>query len=141
MITNPCNHCGKEAPKHHNYCDFNCHIAACKAEGFKEILPNGLPIQCITGNGELLECAGGDHPNYIKPVIVTIHGYHYNFTTDEEEFGPEFSEKEHHALLFYDGNAAISMYENDYFFWVNGRLAYSKYNHYKKHKVTIDLEF
>ena len=136
-----CHHCNKPCEIGHNYCDFNCHIAACKADGFKEITPNGLPAKCITGTGLLLECEGGDHPSYIKPVTVTLYGYHYNWHNNTEETGPEYRDTETHALIFQDGTCAVTLFEECYFFWTNNKLKYTSlaFEHYKKYDANVEL--
>jgi hypothetical protein len=135
-----CLHCNKETSKFHNYCDFNCHIADAKAAGYKEHLPNGLPIKCISGTGMLLEHEHGDHPNYIKPVTITVHGYHYDYNTNSEKIGPEYSYQETHALIFNDGTTAITMSECSYFYWVNGKCTHSQFSFYQKYETTLDLD-
>lgn len=136
-----CKHCNKPCTRGHNYCDYNCHIADCEAEGFFKVTPNNLPIKCITGTGLLLECEGGDHPSYIKPVTVTLHGYHYNWKTHEEEIGPEYTDKETHALIFFDDTCAVTLYEACYFFWVRNKLKYTSvaFAHYKQYDATLEI--
>ena len=141
-MSNKCLFCKKEAPKHHNYCGFECHIEDCKKAGYIQVTPNNLPIKCITGDGKLLECEGGDHPNYIKPVEVKLTGYHYNYETEQEEFGPQYSESETHTLIFQDEVSAITLYETCYFFWIRNKLKYTglAMNHYIKYDATLETK-
>ena len=140
MKNKKCLNCKKNVSKHHNYCDFNCHIEDCKNAGFFQVTPNNLPIKCITGDGKLLECEDGDHPSYIKPVKVKLTGYRYNYTTNMEEIGPEYSESETHALIFRDEYSAVTLYEACYFFWMNNKLKYTSLamNHYIKYDARLD---
>lgn len=105
-----CAFCDKPAPYAHNYCSYECHIAAARADGAVEHLPNGLPIRCITGDGKLLEVANGDHPDYIFPVDVE---------GPPETIGDiEYPGGEFHALIYTDGNIALTLYECEYYLWL-----------------------
>ena len=135
-----CHHCNKPCEIGHNYCDFNCHIAACEAAGYVRKTPNNLPVKCITGTGLLLECESGDHPSYIKPVTVTLNGYHYDWGNNTEKTGPKYTDKETHALIFYDDICAVTLFEECYFFWTNNKLKYTSvaFDHYKKFDATLE---
>lgn len=100
---NKCLFCGKESPKYHNYCSWECQIAEAKEAGGEEILPNGLPVGCIRWDGAMLECEHGDHSQYKYPVPV-----------DHDYGDPIGVMTGLHALLFEDGNVALTLYEARY---------------------------
>lgn len=125
-----CVYCGKEAPEFHNYCDSKCHIEAVKANGGVAYRPNGLPIRCILHNGLLLEHEHGDHMSYHFPVNAVF------FKTPEERIAdgmcwidgegtksPMTVEEasyhcfQTHALIYTDGNVALTLYEYCYALW------------------------
>lgn len=95
-----CVHCGKPTPEHHNYCGWDCVVAAAEADGGKKLTPNGLPVRCVRADGTMLECEGGDYPTYLFPVVVDC--------PDCEN--PEYA-TELHALIYTDGCAAVTLYE------------------------------
>jgi hypothetical protein len=122
-----CCHCGGDALKHHNYCSWQCHIDAAKAEGGRVRCPNGLPINCILANGDMLEVSHGDHETYIFPVVAEYLGEVPEDAEDDEYFETE----EHHALIYTDGNVALTLYECNHYVWHvsdNGRLLLSHYS-------------
>ena len=102
----PCLHCGKEVPEHLNYCDWDCHVAVAKAAGGKVHTPNGLPIGCIRHDNLMLECEGGDHPDYKFPATIQYIG-----PLDDE------SHEELHAVIYLDGSMALTLYECCYAMW------------------------
>jgi len=79
-----CVHCGKPPPPHQNYCDWDCVVASAEACGGRKITPNGLPIRCVTADGTMLECAGGDHPTYLFPVVVDVVNLDGDIGSDTE---------------------------------------------------------
>lgn len=127
---NTCLNCGEPCPKAHNYCEVkggkNCYIEHTKANGGQEYLPNGLPIRCIRFDGLMLEHEHGDHADYMFPVHVEYVG-----PEPEKVFGligpdgpievsPEWvrsQSHETHALIYTDGNIAVTMSECCYAFW------------------------
>ena len=127
-IMGQCLFCGKETPDGSNYCSSECHINAAKDCGGEEIRPNGLPITCIKANGDMLEHPDADHPDYKFPVDVEFCGTQ---AQKEEMFslhspGGEviIDEKfmsmmchQNHALIYSDGNIAITIYEARYYMW------------------------
>lgn len=121
-----CLHCGKETPYAHNYCNnTTCLFDAARANGAVEYLPNGLPIRCITRDGLLIEHEHGDHADYIFPVAVDYEGPDPNDGALVDGDGnisydagiAEWQNHQVHALIYYDGNAAITLYEYCYAFW------------------------
>lgn len=108
---NPCCFCGKEAPEHHNYCSWRCHINAAKASGGKEICPNGLKITCIRHDGAMMENAYADHPDYRFPVTVEFVG-----ERDPNEHEAEYSAQDH-AVIYTDGNIVLTLCDAEYFIW------------------------
>lgn len=103
MSERKCPFCGNESPKYQNYCSWECMIGEAKASGGKEILPNGLPVGCISWDGTMLECEHGDHPQYKYPVSV------------EQDYGEPIGVMVgRHALLYEDSNVALTLYEARY---------------------------
>jgi len=129
-IMGSCKHCGKEAPEFHNYCNWDCHIGAAKADGGVVYTPNDLPIRCIQASGLLLEHEHGDHLDYKFPVDVVFHktpeelvadgmswvdgeGTKYPMTVDEAAHECYQT----HALIYSDGTIAVTLYECCYAMW------------------------
>lgn len=129
-----CLNCGRIPPQHHNYCNWDCHVAHAVKEGATFRLPNGLPPRCITASGLILECEHGDHPTYMFPVVADYTG-----SDAEEAFGMvdgegnkvavgadwiEAQSHETHALIYTDGSIALTLYECGYFIFSvkNGKL-------------------
>lgn len=106
-----CAHCGKPTPPHSNYCGWACMIAYARANGGVEYLPNGLPIGCIRSDGMMFECENGDHPMYLFPVDVDGQEY----PSDVAEGFSEYPQL--HALVYTDGNIALTLYEANYALW------------------------
>lgn len=106
-----CSHCGGDVPKYHNYCSWQCYIDAAKAEGGRVRCPNGLPINCILANGDMLEVAHGDHETYLFPAVAEFLG---EVPKGEEEY---FGTEQRHALIYTDGNIALTLYECCYVLW------------------------
>lgn len=113
-----CSFCKKECPSGHNYCSWDCHVAEAIANGSEAYLPNGLPIQCITASGKLLECEHGDHPTYMFPVTLVYDGDPED-VTDRDETGKiiHSAEKQPAALIYTDGCIAVTMSECCYTMW------------------------
>lgn len=97
----PCTHCGKPTEDYVNYCDWDCHVEHAKKEGGRVHCPNGLPIRCIRFDGLMLECEGGDHPDYKFPVVVQQDGEH----------------DEVHAVIYTDGSIVLTLFECCYMLW------------------------
>lgn len=108
-----CPNCGKFMEEWINYCSWPCHVDQCKKEGFKEILPNNLPVGCVTATGLMLEHEHGNHPDYKFPVTVEFIG---KKPDDLPEWDHSYSD-EIHALIYCDGSVAITMYECCYAMW------------------------
>jgi hypothetical protein len=106
----PCLNCGK-LNQSANYCDWECSVAHAKSQGGKEILPNGLPVRCILADGTMLECEHGDHPDYKFPVMVLPGGL------PQEDIDMGMGGPEMHALLYTDGNVALTLHEAVYWMW------------------------
>lgn len=122
---NKCLNCDKECTN--NYCDgADCQIEHAKKNGGQEYLPNGLPIKCIRFDDMMFEHEHGDHCDYMFPVHVEYVG-----PNPEKVFGlmgpdgpvevtPEWIEAqrhETHALIYTDGNIAVTMSECCYAMW------------------------
>ena len=108
-----CLFCKKPAPEGHNYCEWDCHINHAIMSGGKTHTPNNLPVRCIRYDNLMLECEHGDHPDYKFPVLVVFQpepGVEY----DRDE---EWAWQETHALIYCDGNIAVTMYECCYAMW------------------------
>ena len=103
-----CASCGEKTPPYANYCNWDCQIAQARQLGGREILPNGLPIRCITASGDMLECEDGDHPDYLFPVEV----WRDHFTDRDNE-----KHHESHALIYVDDAIALTLYEASYTLW------------------------
>lgn len=81
--------------------------------GFRDHLPNGLPARCTRWDGLRIECEGGDHADYLFPVTaetslpheVLAGGEHINF------------DQSGHALIYTDGEVALTIYEACYSLW------------------------
>ena len=115
-----CIQCGKGAPASHNYCDWDCHVAHAVALGGKMHQPNGLPIRCIRHDGNGYECEDGDHPSYIRPVTIEYIGKE---PLEGDEWVNGALSRETHALLWTDGNVALTLYESCYAMVHIGRYA------------------
>lgn len=106
--------------------EFQLMIEANIAAGHKVHQPNGLPLKCIKHDGNMYEHEHGDHPTYMFPVemeytgpVEDIHRDDYRtiyrfcgmnageFTDDDvrQSLG------ETHALIYTDGNIALTLYE------------------------------
>lgn len=108
----PCQNCGK-MNEVVNYCNWNCHIEAVEKDGGIKILPNRLPIKCITADGAMLECGHGDHPTYKFPVTIEYRG---KIPEDLEEWDKSYC-SETHALIYEDGYMALTLSECTYYMW------------------------
>jgi len=120
-----CPNCEKELPRYLNYCDWDCGVALAKKAGGRVRTPNGLPIGCIKADNTMLEMEHGDHPDYKFPVeIEYIADLTDDDRSDAELMGYETSDEdvrrsrhEKHALIYTDGNVALTMYECNYAMW------------------------
>lgn len=133
-----CLACGKVTPDYSNYCDWECHIAHAKAEGWIEHLPNGLPVRCI-GRGLLTECEHGDHPDYKFPVEIEYTGDKED-VTDRDEYGEVMwcDNIQTHALIHVGTDVALTMYECNYSLisMYNGHVILSDYHGRGRWKLT-----
>lgn len=141
--------CGKDIPDYQNYCSWECQVNEAKNSGYTEILPNNLPIKCITGTGLLLECEHGDHPDYKFPVEVVYIGpigedeiadfemIHRRPPSNEEEVRSLY--KETHALIYTDDSVALTLYECNYAIWSTetGECLGGRYVNKKQNKLVI----
>lgn len=115
-----CSFCDKEIERYVNYCGWDCMVAEAKANGGRVHTPNGLPIRSIDRDGNMWEHEHGDHPDYKFPVDVHYVGpltddlradaemMSGRSCTDEEVLRMN---DETHALIYTDGNIALTMYE------------------------------
>jgi hypothetical protein len=144
--------CGNDIPESKNYCSWECRVNEAKNSGCKEILPNNLPIKCITGYGLLLEHEHGDHPDYKFPVEVAyigpvgedqiadfelLTGRH---ASNEDEVRSFYTEV--HALIYTDGSVALTLYECNYAIWSveTGECLGGRYVNKKENKlITLGL--
>ncbi len=116
-----CAFCKKEIDRYVNYCSWDCIVAEAKANGGTVNCPNGLPIRSVKADGSMWEHEHGDHPDYKFPVDV-----HYVGPIDEDDYKdaemmmgrPAANveevlkmKDETHALIYTDGNIAVTMYE------------------------------
>lgn len=107
--------------------EFEKHVERARLKGAKVYAPNGLPIQCIRHDGTLLEHEHADHPTYIRPVRVDWVGpvseecyAEYKVVsgsdpTTEQDVRDYLGEV--HALVYTDGNIAVTIYECNYAMW------------------------
>jgi hypothetical protein len=107
-----CENCGKPTPHHANYCDWKCHVELAEKLGGKKITPNGLPVMCVKFDGTMLEHEHGDHPTYKFPVSVEFVGEHEPLPDWDDSY-----KKQCHALIYTDGDVALTMYESSYAMW------------------------
>jgi hypothetical protein len=125
-----CLHCGNQTTPMNNFCGMECHVAAARAEGGRDIRPNDLPVTCIRydANGILLlEHEHADHPDYRFPVEVEWVGpdEHDDFSgfdgSGQSVRLPESivasMKHESHALLFTDGIAAVTIHDAEHALW------------------------
>lgn len=75
--------------------------------------PNGLRTRLTRWDGLMLECDGGDHVDYLFPVAAE--------SSDPPERGPEgqvlWWNKATHALIYTDGNVALTLHEACHHLW------------------------
>lgn len=94
-----------------DFCSWECRVAQARAEGCPELAPNGLPIRSIRADGLLLEHTDADHPTYVFPVEV-------EGTNDPGDVALGHCEyPQSHALIYTDGNIALTLYETNYAVW------------------------
>lgn len=122
-----CSFCGKECGEFRNYCSWDCSVEEAKRSGGVVHAPNGLPIRCVKHDGSMYEHEHGDHPDYKYPVQVLFtgevtddHRHDYEMLCgkppeNDDECRRLFGET--HALLYTDGNVALTMYECCYAMW------------------------
>lgn len=119
--------CGKPLQTYAAHCSWECNVDEARASGLKEVLPNGLPVAAISASGLLLECDGGDHPDYKFPVAVEFCGDITNamwvdflnmtgrHPVDDDEV--RMIHGETHALIYSDEAVALTTHENCYAMW------------------------
>lgn len=122
-----CVGCDKPVKPYHNHCSWDCMVEQAKKAGGKVHCPNGLPICSVDCNGDMWEHPHADHPDYMFPVEVTYVG-----SKPDEEFGftdaegnavdpgegiVESMKTQTHALVYCDGNVALTLYECCYALW------------------------
>lgn len=101
-----------------SYSDWNARVEwLLRQTGTRQHLPNNLPVRCIRHDGLMLECEGGDHQDYLFPVDAE--------STHPPEEVPgghaiPFNQPSH-ALIYTDGNVALTLYECCYSLWHIGR--------------------
>lgn len=124
-----CTGCDKLTENYVNWCSWECNVAHAKANGGIVHTPNGLPITTITCDGVMMEHEHADHPDYKFPVDVEYVG-----VIDEDDIldakmllGDDVEPTEErvrmirhetHALIYSDGNIALTLYEYCYFTWL-----------------------
>lgn len=118
-----CENCGKPTPIHANYCDWKCHVELAEKHGGSKIVPNGLPILCVKADGTMMEHESADHPTYKFPVDIEFIGIHEPLPDWDDSYQPQC-----HALIYTDGNIALTMYEHSYAMWrlCDGRHMYGR---------------
>lgn len=122
-LSGKCCFCGKPTEKYHNYCtpppgEEDCMIKSAKAEGGIVHTPNDLPIRCVRADGMMLECAHGDHPDYIMPLDVEWVGDHEESANRTEDGTLIFYDDLREVALLYANTAvAVTIYEYCYQFW------------------------
>lgn len=89
--------------------------------------PNNLPVKCFRQNGDMLEHAHADHPDYKYPVEIKYVGEitdkiisDFKAMTGREpdkNEDPRDLYHETHGLIYTDGCVAITIYENSYAMW------------------------
>jgi hypothetical protein len=106
--------------------DWDEQVAGLRADGAKEFSPNGLRITCIRADGTLLEHEHADHPTYMFPVTVDYVGTDPKFRAFRDGLGNEgFFEgaelegmkHEIHAVIYIDGDIAVTLYECCFYLW------------------------
>lgn len=108
-----CFHCGKECESFHNYCSSDCLIESAVKAGGRVIAPNGLPITCVRSDSTMLEHSFADHPTYMFPVKIEFVG---QIPKSLQPWDMSF-ESESHALIYTDGDIALTIYEHEYSLW------------------------
>lgn len=129
-----CVFCNKECPTLQNYCSWNCMLDEAKAAGGAVNTPNNLPIRVIDFNGDMWEHSHANHPNYKFPVDVEFIGtltdddiQDYRICCGKDPLDDEKLrnfKRETHALIYTDGNIALTMFEYNYYIFnvMNGKL-------------------
>lgn len=115
-----CVNCGKEISRYVNFCDrYECHIEHSEKNGGKKFCPNGLKPRSFRADFNMYECEHGDHKDYMFPVNVEFTGDPEIVTTRDEDGNVVcVQDQELHALIYTDGNIAVTMYECEYFTWL-----------------------
>ena len=122
-----CQRCRQPAPESHNYCSWECMVEEAKELGGQIICPNGLPIRCIRHDHAMLEHEHADHPNYKFPVAAEYAGDVEDVThRDEDGTVLYVSSPQTHALIYNDGDVALTLYEHCHAMWSvrSGELLY-----------------
>ncbi len=129
---------------------WNCMVEElAKREGGAVRTPNGLPIGCIKHDGTMWEHEHGDHPSYMFPVdadyvgpIDDGHRGDYEaicgkLPASDDEARRTYHET--HALIYTDGNVAMTMYETCYTLWSvrTGDVIWSRLSKPGKHRLTV----
>lgn len=128
MTQHACKFCGNPNENMY-YCNWGCIVQEAKELGYKEVLPNNLPVRCITA-GKLLECEHGDHKDYKFPVRVDYKKQDAVSEPDSDDpddaWRPSY---ETHALIYEDGYIAVTLSECCYYSWYlrNGECHGAKY--------------
>ena len=105
--------------------DWEDRVAELRAQGAKEIAPNGLRICCIRADGTLLEHEEADYPAYMFPVTCDYVGNDPKFgmalqdgkEVPLEENFVDGMKHESHALIHTDGVIAVTVYERCFYVW------------------------
>jgi hypothetical protein len=115
MIVN-CLFCSKENESI-NFCDWDCHVKYSESIGMEKLCPNNLPITCI--GDKMMEHEHADHPNYQYPIRIKNPGEEKDELIDKDGnvVGVYNNSNQAHALIFNDGNLAITIYECRYYIW------------------------
>lgn len=124
----PCTFCQKPTEDYVNYCGWECQIAEAQKAGGKVVTPNNLPISCIKFDYTMLEHEHADHPDYKFPVTVEYRG---ELPEGLDEWDCSY-EPETHALIYTDGNIAVTLCEHTYeVFFLGDGASWSNKNWHK----------
>lgn len=111
-------------------------VEQCKAEGGVLQTPNDLPVGCIRHDGLMLECEHGDHADYRFPITARLIG------EPERIEGHPVEGDETHALIYTDGNVALTLHECTYYLWhlSRGGKLLSGPTRYEVERYRLDAE-
>lgn len=109
-------------------------VAEAQATGAAVIAPSGLPIASIRHDDVTMEHEHADHPTYLFPVVAEYCGsdpLYFMWYTSGDTLVPmtsaeiEANRTEVHALIYTDGNVAVTLYECQFAMWyvASGKLA------------------